>query len=126
MAEKDLLPCINYGAFNIRFPTRQDSTTFRDKETTEQAQNLATELHGPGQPVKIQDMMPDGTLCDFDSLSHSVPQDKMGQSRERHSKTGKGRSKTEWTVLDSKKVIPTPNNTKYKSLLAIKIEPNLF
>ena len=72
------------GRFQIAFPTRQDSPTFRDKGTevpslswdkgtTGQAQNLAKGRDGPGQPVKIQDGMWDGMVQDFDSLSHPVP-----------------------------------------------------
>ena len=61
----------------------RDSETFRDKGTevpslswnrlTGQAQNLAKWREGPGQLVKIQDGMRDGTVQDFDSLSHPVP-----------------------------------------------------
>ena len=50
----------------VAFPMEQDNVTFRDKgtevpslsqdkETTGQAQNLATKRNGSGQPVKIQD-----------------------------------------------------------------------
>ena len=46
---------------------------------------------GLGQPIKIWDVMRDGTVPDFDSLS--------GQSRKGHYKTGKGRSKTEKDIL---------------------------
>ena len=49
--------------------------------TTGQAQNLAKGQDGPGQPVKICDRTQDGTVQDFDSLFHTVPQDKMGQSK---------------------------------------------
>ena len=102
------MPCILVG-----FPTGRDSTAFRDngtevsslsrdKGTTVQAQNLAKGQDGPGQPVKIRDRtrdrIRDGTVPDFDSLSRPVPQDKTGQSRKGHSKTGKGRSKTDLFV----------------------------
>ena len=36
--------------FQLGFPTRRDSATFRDKGTTGQAKNLAKGRDGPGQP----------------------------------------------------------------------------
>ena len=76
----------------IVFPTGRDSATFpdkgtevpslsRDKGTTGQAQNLAKGQEGPGQPVKFENGTWDWTVQDFDSLSHTFLQDKMGQSR---------------------------------------------
>ena len=64
------------------FPTGRDSATFRDKGTTEQAQNLAKGRAGLGQPkfrtgrARIANNR-DGTW------------DKTRQSRKGHSKTGK-------------------------------------
>ena len=68
------------------------------------AKNLAKGRDGPGQPVKILDGMRDGTVRDFDRLSHSVPWDKMGQNRKGCSKTGKGCSKTEKDVLKQERM----------------------
>ena len=53
----------------LGFPTGRDSATFRDKGTAGQAQTLATGRDGPGQPVKIQDGMRDGTITIFLSKS---------------------------------------------------------
>ena len=79
---------------DVPFPTGRDSETFRDKAkgtevpllsrdkgTTGKAQNLAKGRDRLGQPVKILDGTRDGTIQDFDCLSHPVPWDKTEQSR---------------------------------------------
>ena len=83
--------------YQLGFPTRWDSATFRDKGTevpllswdkgtTGQAQNLAKGRDRLGRDEQ-----------DFDCLSHPVPWDKTGQSR-------KGRSKTENEVLKQERM----------------------
>ena len=58
------------------FPAGRDSATFldkwtevsslsRDKGTTRQAEHIAMEWGGPGQPVKVQDGTWDGTITIF-------------------------------------------------------------
>ena len=55
-----------------------------DKGTMGQAQNLAKEHTGPGQPVKIWDRMRDGMVQDFDSLSrHQRHQGQRGNGMSR-------------------------------------------
>ena len=51
----NLYPFIVLVDIYLGFPTGRDSATFRDKGTTEQAQNLAKGRDVPGQSVKIRD-----------------------------------------------------------------------
>ena len=81
------------GRFQIGFPTRRDSPTFRDKGTevpslswdkgtTGQAKNLAKGRDGPGQPKF-------GTGRAGTAKIRDGTRDKTGQSRKGRSKTGK-------------------------------------
>ena len=104
--------------YRLGFPTGQDSATFRDSRTgkTFLSRDKGTKgqnfLHCPGTKGK-RDMLKilpqDGTgqagnAKIRDGRAGTVKirdrmQDKTGQSRKRHSKTGKGYSKTEKDVI---------------------------
>ena len=77
---------------NFFVPGQRDSGTevpllSWDKGTTEQAQNLDKGQDGPGQPVKIRDRLWNGTVQDFDSLSHPEGQNGTEQKRTKGQET---------------------------------------